>query len=303
MTEAQWRTVAIVLAVVLVGLVGVIFVTGLPGGTTGSTPAPSAASAAPSTGAASGSPAVSAEPSVSPSATGSTAPSASASTGPSASPTAQPTAAFAQITFTDFRLDANADPDGKARTLTFKTDGPGTVTAKLTAKSPQGTARFCLRVGASAPLCRNWSSGTLKGTTSAKGQTTFVVTLRGVGIATPTVDLALTFRSRTPSVTVTNARFDGTASDAKGYNGLNGRAKIRSGGEISVRADWGGKPFDYTYALVDLAEPSAGGVFPGNGTGIDRTDPATPTHNYGFSLVNAEAGFGRTRMTMIVAWK
>jgi hypothetical protein len=302
MTEAQWRTIAIVLAVVLAVLVGIVFVTSLPSGSSGPTPSPSAASAAPSIGGASGSPA-SSEPSVAPSAVGSTAPSASASTGPSASPTVPPTAGFAQITFTDFRLDANADPAGKARTFTFKTDGPGTVTAKLTAKSPQGTSRFCLRVGASAPLCRNWSSGTLKGTTSAKNQTTFVVTLRGVGIATPTVDLALTFRSKTPSVTVTNARFDGTAGAAEGYNGLNGRAKIRSGGEISVTADWGGKPFDYTYSLVDLAEPSAGGVFPGNGTGIDRTDPATPTHSYGFSLVNAETGFGRTQMTMTLAWK
>jgi hypothetical protein len=177
------------------------------------------------------------------------------------------------------------------------------VTAKLTATSPKGTTRFCLRVGASAPLCRNWSGGTLKGITSAKGQTTFVVTLRGVGAATPTVDLALTFRAKSPSVTVTNARFDGTATEAKGYNGLNGRAKIRSGGQISVRADWGGKPFDYTYSLVDLAEPSAGGVFPGNGTGIDRTDPATPTHSYAFSLVNAETGFGRTPMSLVVAWK
>ena len=40
---------------------------------------------------------------------------------------------------------------------------------------------------------RNWSSGTLTGTTSAKGQTTFVVTLIGVNIATPTVDLSLSF--------------------------------------------------------------------------------------------------------------
>ncbi len=303
MTEAQWRTVAIVLAVVLAGLVGVIFVTGLPGGSSGPTASPSIANASPSAGAASGSPAGSAVPSVAPSAIGSTAPSASASTGPSASPTVAPTAGLAQITFTDFRLDAAADAGGKARTFTFKTDGPGTVTAKLTAKSPQGTTRFCLRVGASTPLCRNWSGGTLKGITSAKGQTTFVVTLRGVGIATPTVNLGLTFRTKTPSVTVTNARFDGTASEAKGYNGLNGRAKIRSGGVISVRADWGGKPFDYTYSLVDLVEPSAGGVFPGNSTGIDRTDPATPTHNYGFSLVNAESGFGRTPMTMTVAWK
>jgi hypothetical protein len=306
MTEAQWRSVAIVLAVVLAVLVGTIVVTGLPGGSAGPTASPSIAIVSPSTGA-SGSPGASTQPSGGSNAPGSTAPSASASAGssasPSASPTPVPTAGLAQVRFTDVRLDATGDPDGKARTFTFKTDGPGTVTAKLTAKSPQGTTRFCLKVGASTPLCRNWASGTLKGITSSKTQTTFTITLRGVGIATPTVDLALTFRAKSPSVTVTNARFDGTATESEGYNGLNGRARIRSGGQISVRAEWGGHPFDYTYSLVDLADPSGGGVFPGNGTGIDRTDPATPAHDYAFSLVNGETGFGRTPLTLTIAWK
>jgi hypothetical protein len=303
MTDAQWRSAAIVLALVLVVLVGAIVVTSLPGGTSGSTPPPSTANASPSSGAASASPAGSAEASASPAAGESSSPSASASTGPSASPTARPSAGFAQITFTDFRLDAASDPDGATRTFTFRTDGPGTVTAKLTAKSPQGTTRFCLKVGKTTPLCRNWSGGTLKGTTSSKGQTTFIVTVRGVGVATPTVDLSLTFRAAAPSVSVTNARFDGTATEFEGYNGLNGRARIRSGGQISVHAEWGGHPFDYTYSLIDLAEPSGGGVFPGNGIGIDRTDPATPAHDYAFSLVNAETGFGRTALAMVVTWK
>jgi hypothetical protein len=305
MSEANWRASAIALAAVLVVLVAIAVVISLPAGTTGPGATPTGPIAGASAGASPGGPSAppSIGPSALPSAAGSRAPSPPPPASPSASPTARPTAAWSQITFTDFRLDAASDADGKPRIFSFTTDGPGTVTARLVARNPKRTSRFCLRVGSSATICRNWLSGTLTGTTSAAGQTRFTVTLRGVGGATPTVDLALTFRSRAPSVTLTNGRFDGTASEAVGYNGMNGQVKVRTGGQISVKAGWGGKPFDYTYSLVDLADPTGGGVFPGNGTGIERTDPATATHTYGFGLVNGETGFGRTPMTMTIAWR
>jgi len=297
MTEQRWRSVAIVLTVVLVGLVGLIFFTDLPRGSTSASNPPSFALGSPSAGALSSeSPGASIEPSAS------VEPSASASTGPSASPTNQPTAAQNRVTFSGVKLDARSDPAGKARTFTFRTDGPGSVTAKLVAKSPQGTTRFCLKVGATGtPLCRIWAAGTLTGLTSAKGKTTFSVTAIGQGIATPTVDVQLTFRALAPSVTVTNARFDGT--DSPDYNGLNGQLKIKAAGSISVKASWGGHPFDYTYSLVDLTDPSGGGVFSGNGVGVERTDNATPDHQIAFSLVNSDSGFGITPLTMTVSWK
>lgn len=295
MTVARWRAVAIALAAVLALALGIAIAISLPSGTTpgasssaaGSSPA-GAPSGTPSTEpGASGEPGASVEPSVSAS--------------PSPSPTIPP-APTAQITFTDFRLDAKADPAGELRTFTFRTDGASKVTVKLTAKSPQGTTRMCLKVGSTAPLCRNWASGTLTGTTSAGKQTTFVVTLIGVGLSTPTVDLALTFRATAPSVTLTNGRFDGTAPEFDGYNGVSGRVKIRADGELAVKGEWGGKPFDYAYTIVDLTAPSPAGFFPGNGTGIDRTDPVTSTHAYGFSLTNGTAGFGTTPLTFTISW-
>ncbi len=303
MTDERWKTVAIVLAVVLAGLALIVVATSLPSGSPSKTAAPSGSAGASSAAVASGPAGASTEPSTEASRAPATSPSAAASTGPSPSPTIPPTAGLAQITFSNFRLDAKSDPAGVARTFTFKTDGPGNVTAKLTGKSPQGTTRFCLKVGKTAPLCRDWHGGTLTGTTSSKTQTTFVVTLIGVGIATPTVDLSLAFRAAAPAVTLTNGTFDGTASEFTGLNGMSGKVKVRSGGSISTKADWGAKPFDYTYSLVDLTAPTAGGVFPGNGTGIDRTDPVTPSRSYGFSLVNSEVGVGTTPLTMTIAWK
>ena len=303
MSEANWRTTAIALAAVLVVLVALAVVIGLPGATAGPGATPTQPIAGASAGASPGGPSApgSSAPSGLPSPAASSAPSATPTASPS--PTTRPTAAWSQITFTDFRLDPASDPDGKPRIFSFTTDGPGTDTARLLARNPKGTSRFCLRVGSSATICRNWLSGTLTGTTSSAGQTRFAVTLRGVSGATPTVDLDLTFRSKAPSVALTNGRFDGTASESVGYNGMNGQVKVRTGGQISVKAEWGGKPFDYTYSLVDLADPTGGGVFPGNGTGIERTDPATATHTYGFGLVNGGTGFGRTPMTMTIAWR
>ena len=294
MTEERWRSVAIVLAVVLVLLVALTFATSLPIGESNPTARPSSAAAA---SASPGSPSASA----SQTATGSPSPSASTSASPSASASGTANAGVAQVTFSGFKLDAMDDPAGKARTFTFKTDGSGNVQAKLVTKSPQGTTRFCLKVGATKPLCRNWASGTLTGTTSAKGQTTFVVTLIGVNIATPTVDLSLSFRARMPSVTLTNGRFDGTGSD--GYNGQSGKVKVRSLGTITVKASWGTEPTNYTWSYVDLTDPTNTGVFPGNGTDIDRTDTVPPSRSYGFSLVNAAAGTEPIPMTLTLAWR
>jgi hypothetical protein len=300
MTEQRWRSVAIALGGVLVVLVAIVVATSLPGSSTGPTARPSGSG---SIALGSGSPRASSEASTEPSVAGSEVPSVSPSTKPSASPTVPPSAGQAQITFTDFRLDATSDPGAKARTFTFKTDGPGKVTAKLTARSPQGTTRFCLKVGSGTALCHNSTTWTLIGNTSSKTKTTFRVTLIGVGIATPSVDLALTFRAKDPSVALTNGRFDGTASDAEGYNGISGKAKIRSGGTFSISAKWGANPFDYVYSLVDLTTTSPTGTHPDNGTGVDRTDPAVPTHQLGFTLSNDETGTGRTPLTMTVAWK
>ena len=301
MNEQRWRSVAVVLAVVLVFLVAIVFVTGGPGGSsTGATPTPTIPGSSPSVIAS-----ASNQPSTSPSGlpSGSVVPSPSASASPTPNPNATPTptASLAQITFTDFRLDAKSDPAGAARTFTFVTDGPTKVTAKLTRRSPQGTSRFCIKVGKSTPLCRDWFSGTLTGTTTAKGQTTFVVTLIGVGIATPRVDLGLIFRAKLPSVTVTNALFDGTDPAYDGYNGLNGRVKIRPDGILAIKADWG-HPFNYTYSLVDLAVPASGGVFSGNGIGLNRADTLTAGDTYGFGLVNDDGGFGITPMTLTIGW-
>ena len=306
MSDSNWRSLAIMLAVVLALGLGLAFAVSMPSSPSAATNSPGGSSAALGSGQPGGS-AASIAPGSSAGSSGQ--PAGSAGSIPSASPLASPSptatpvrgAPSSQIVLAGFRLDASSDSAGAARTFTFKTDGPGTATAKL-ATSTKGKTTMCLTVGKTAPLCRNWTAGTLTGITSSAKQTTFVVTLIGQGAATPTVDLTLKWPANTHAVTLTNGRFDGTDPTFAGYNGISARISARIAGTLAVKADWGGHPFNYTYALVDLTNPAAGGTFNGNGTGIGRSDPLAVKDSYGFSLTNADLGFGATPMTLTVTW-
>ena len=258
-------------------------------------PAPSpVANVSPSTGAsASPSGAASASPS----------PSTAASASPSASPTGSPTTpplAPATITFTQLKLDAKSDPAGLDRVITFQSQGPGTITAKLTSLSPMGTTRMCLSAGTKALGCRSAASGTLKATTTAP-KVNFKLTLRGVAIDTPTIEVTITFPATTPSAKISNARFDGTAYPE--YNGIQALVSQRADGSVRLLADWGGHPFLYE---VDLFEQGGTGnqslANQGPAPRVDVSLPVTGTNQWKLLLQNAEAGFGVTGLTATISW-
>ena len=245
-------------------------------------------------------------PSGSPVASGASAvPSGSPGGSPSASPspsaTPKPAVPVARITYSGLRLDATTGVDPVIRTFTFKTDGPVTVTAKLTGRTAGAKTKMCIQVSTGTPFCRSWVSGSLTGTTTSAKTTAFTVTLIGVAAATPTVDLALVFRAKAPSVTLANAHFDGTAADP-GLNGITAKVTVRVAGNLSITAAWGSNPFDYTYGLIDLTHPSAGGSFTGNGVGLERSDPVAAGDAYAVSLANSGTGSGVTPLTVTIKW-
>ena len=136
--------------------------------------------------------------------------------------------------------------------MTFRSDGAGTVTAKLATTSPQGTTHMCFLVGTKEIGCEDWRSGTFTGKTS-QAHANWTVTLRGSAAEAPTVDLTVTFQALAPSVTIEHARFDGTA--APDTNGINARFSARAAGEVRLVAEWGGHPFLYQ---IDLFDESGG---------------------------------------------
>ena len=229
----------------------------------------------------------------------------SASQPPSTSPSAAPSgsakpATFATMTFLGLKLDATSDPAGQPRTITFRSDGPGTVTAKLASSTPQGTTHMCLTRGTGKPFCKDLRSGTFTGTTT-QAHASWTVTLIGAGIATPKVDLTLTFDAVAPSVKIQHARFDGTAfSDT---NGIQVRFSARVPGNAHLVADWGGHPFQYEIDLFDESSGVGDKTLANQGpsTNVDQSLPVTPGM-WRIVLQNTESGMGTTDLTATLGW-
>jgi hypothetical protein len=198
------------------------------------------------------------------------------------------------------KLDADQDPGGDARVITFRSDGAGTVTAKLATSSPQGKTHMCFLVGTKDLGCKDWRSGTFTGKTS-QAHATWKVTLLGTDLDAPTVDLTVTFQAVAPSVTIQHARFDGTASPET--NGIQARFTARAAGEAHLVADWGGHPFLYEIDLFDESGGSGNVTLSNQGpsTNTDEALAVTPG-NWRLVLQNIEAGFGTTDLTAKISW-
>ena len=301
MNDRTLRTVVTGLAglLVLVVAVTLLVVVSRSGSPATSPSAPPIALGSPSSGATL-TPTESAPPSPIETPEGSPTPSseASGSTAPSGSPGA---ANLATLTFVGLKLDADQDPGGDARTVTFRSDGAGTVTAKLASTSP-GTTHMCFLVGTKEIGCKDWRSGTFTGKTS-QAHATWTVTLRGAAADAPRVNLTVTFQAAAPSVTIEHARFDGTASPET--NGINARFTARAAGDVRLVADWGGHPFLYEIFLFDerggQAQEEQGSQALEPSTNTDSAMPVTEG-NWRIVLKNSEAGFGTTDLTATISW-
>lgn len=229
------------------------------------------------------------------------APSGAASPSSAASPAASASGLKpATVTFTGLKLDASDDPSAAARTFTWASQGAGTITVSVKATTPMGDAVLCLRTPAKKLGCTTTGSGKLTAKTT-KPSESFQATLLGSGTETPVVDVTLTFPATEPSVTLENARFDGT--DYPDTNGIRAVVTPRADGNLTLKAAWGGHPFPYE---VDLAEQggSGGTTLANQGPAIsaDVSLPVTAPNPWAVTLQNVEGGFGITPMTVTLAW-
>ena len=299
MTDRNLRTLVAGLTGVLVVIVALALLV-VVGRNGPATPSRSASPSAAASG--SPSPAASASPSASAAATASALPSASApaSVAPSAGPSSALPSGVATATLIGLKLDGAADPAGQARIVKFTSDGPGTVTAKLASTSPQGTTHMCLLLGTKQVACKDLASGTFTGKTT-QAHANWQVTLAGTAIATPTVDLTLTFQAVAPSVTIEHARFDGTAFPDT--NGIQARFTARTAGNARLVADWGGHPFKYEIDLFDETSGTGDQTLANQGpsTNADQSFPVTDG-TWRMVLQNIEAGFGVTDLTATISW-
>ena len=293
------RTLRYVVAGLTGLLVLVIAVTVLIMNGRSGTASSSPTSSVPPIGSAGASPSAVVSPSAVASPSPSARPTAAASPSAGASPSPLP-APLATVTFLGLKLDATADAAGKPRTITFRSDGPGTITAKLASTTPQGKTHMCLLVGTKQLSCKDWASGTFSGKTT-QAHAKWTVTLRGNATATPTVDLTVTFQAVAPSVVIQHARFDGTASPDT--NGIQARFSTRTAGNARLVANWGGHPFLYEIDLFDEGSGAGDATFPNQGpsTNVDQAFAVTPG-DWRIVLQNVEAGFGTTDLTATISW-
>ncbi len=296
MTNQTWRVVAAILAVILAVLGGatLAFVVA-----PGSNPSPSSILPSLPGDSASASSIAAASASAEPSS------SASESVAPSAGKTATPSPTpvpIAQVTITELRLDPRVPSSaGDPRFFGFVSDGPGTITAQLKAISPLGTTHMCLRAGSKDIKCGDSGSMTIKATTTS-AHVTWRVSLQGNGMFTPTVELTLTFPAAAPSIKITHARFDGTASPDT--NGVQAIFVPRVNGKAKVVASWGGHPFHYE---IDATNQSSGTgdvtlANQGPSTSTNKSISVTAGETWKVLLENADDGFGTTDMTYSLSW-
>jgi hypothetical protein len=215
---------------------------------------------------------------------------------PSASAAPAPTAT---ITFQALLLDAEDNPDGTDRVFTWAS-ATGSVKAEITSVTPTGDLEMCLSTPDKELGCRTAGSGTLSAKTT-KSRETFILTLRGDGIAQPSVDVTLTFPARKPKVAIGNARFDGTAYPDT--NGIQAVFTPRQNGDVGVIAEWGGHPLMYE---IDLIEQGGSGNLthaPDQGNiGTDVDFAVTAPNPWKLVLQNIETGFGVTPMNASISW-
>ena len=207
----------------------------------------------------------------------------------------------ATLTFVGLKLDAQDDPGGADRIITFTSDGAGKISVKLVSQTPQGTTHMCFKAGAKELGCKDWSKGTFNGTTT-QAHTNWRVTVRGTGIATPIVDVTVTYQVVKPKVKIANARFDGTAEPE--LNGIQVRFVPRSAGDARLVASWGGHPFTYEVDTFNETSGAGGPSYPNQGpsTNVDLATPVTATDTWRLILQNIDTGFGTTDLTATIGW-
>lgn len=295
MTKQQRPLLAVVL---LVALVAAGCGSASPSSGAGASPSTSGVPTAVSSGAPSVAPSPPTEtPSAAPR---SEAPSATATAKPTPKPTPKP-GPPATITFTQLKLDAKDDPAGVNRVLTFDSHGTGKISVAVKTLSPMGTVIMCLSAGGVRIACRTTPAGAITVTTTRRTET-FKVTLRGEGVETPIVEVTATFPSATPSVTIKNARFDGT--DYPETNGIQALVSPRADGNVTLLAAWGGHPFAYE---IDLMEQNGGSgsitlANQGPSTNTSESLAVNGMNPWKLLLQNVAGGFGITPLTATIAW-
>jgi hypothetical protein len=183
--------------------------------------------------------------------------SASVSSNPRATPSAVPTqtAPSATVTFRNLVVDSAGDPNRTARTFTFTSDGPGAISAQVVASSPMDGTTLCLSIDDAQATCATGGTPGFPSEVTTMDHTRWIVTLISGGESSPTVDLALSWPTNNPSVTLTHGRFQATPN-RDSLRTLTANFLSRASGIATLDASW---PPGASTATATIAEMSSTG--------------------------------------------
>lgn len=160
------------------------------------------------------------------------------------------TSPTASITFTGLMLDSATDSAGAARTFSFVSDGPGLVSAQIVATSPLDSTKVCIALEATARVCSTGATPEVaRIATTARSHWT--VTLLSAGASTPTVDVAMSWPTDHPSITLDRGRFQG-APNPDSLRTVSATFKVRGAGQLRLAAAWSAGT-DATLTLIDAS--------------------------------------------------
>ena len=211
----------------------------------------------------------------------------------------------AKITFRELVLDSSVDSTGTARSFSFVSDGVGTVSAEVVQASPMDSTKLCVTMDEARPVC---TSGATPGFTqrSTTAHSRWTVTLASSNKSSPTVDVAFSWPTDHPSITLTHGRFQGSPNPDS-IRTLTADFTTRVAGKMSVEAAWSRIVGTATLTLTDVSGSKPVTLDTINYQGRSAISPSytrtlTGAKAYEMTLFNGSPDTGRTVLTATIAF-
>ena len=240
-------------------------------------------------------------------------PGVTAGESPAPTPTATPAplatgnAAPATLTFRDLMLDSAADPGGLARTFTFTSDGPGSVSAQVVTAAPLANSKMCIQANGDPQRCKTGATPGFVTVAPNGNHAQWTVTLIATDAgSTPVVDVAFTWRTNAPAITLSHGRLQG-APNPDSLRGVTVTFTDRAAGSLSVATSWAPSPVDASLTLADVTSGPGSKV---DGTSYAAAASITPAYThavkarktYELALRNTGADDGRSDLSITIAF-
>jgi hypothetical protein len=224
-----------------------------------------------------------------------------------AAPETTGNAPLAVLTFNDLMLDSQAETGATARTFTFTTDGPGSVSAQVVNAAPLASSKICISVNGGPQDCATGATPGFTTAAPAGDHSLWVVTLIAMDAgSTPVVDLAFAWRTTNPSIALSHGRFQGSPNPDS-LRGVTATFKTRAAGTVWVNAGWPPSSGRATVTLSDVSQapgsPVDSAVYPSSTSISPAYSHAVKAgRTYRAQLQNAATDSGRTDLSMTIAF-